>query len=120
MTYSDKVKGSKGLLKAIKALKDNESVKVTYGKGWKGEPNVYWIKAYESSSSGEMSYSIWSSFSGMNIHSLGPTTAKAYTYDMMSQRTNYNFPLYEMKMVVEIDDPLKQLEGYIGTEAGTV
>jgi len=39
---------------------------------------------------------------------------------MMSQRTNYVFPLYEMKMVVEIDDPLKQLEGYIGTEKGTV
>ena len=42
------------------------------------------IKAVER---GEMSYSIWSTFSGMNISSLGPTTAKAYTFDMMSQKT---------------------------------
>jgi len=46
-----------------------------------------------------MSYSIWNNYSGMNISSLGPTTAKAYTYDMMSQRTNYSFPLYEMTIV---------------------
>ena len=45
-----------------------------------------------------MSYSIWSSFSGMNIDSIGKTTMKAYTYDMMSQRTNYNFPLYEIEI----------------------
>jgi len=32
---------------------------------------------------------------------LGPTTVKCYTYDMMSQRTNYSFPLYEMLMVEE-------------------
>ena len=119
MVYSDKVKASKELLQAIKALKDDETIKVSYGTGWKGQPNIYSIKAY-ASSDGTMSYAIWNSYSGMNIDSLGPTTAKAYTYDMMSQRTNYVFPLYEMKMVVEIDDPLKQLEGYVGTEAGTV
>jgi hypothetical protein len=48
-----------------------------------------------------MSYSIWSSFSGMNIDSLGPTMAKAYTFDMMSQKTSYNFPLYQMEIVSE-------------------
>ena len=48
-----------------------------------------------------MSYSIWSTFSGMNIDSLGRTTIKAYTYDMMSQRTSYTFPLYEMEIVKE-------------------
>ena len=119
MVYSDKVKQSKTVLEAIKALKDEQKLKVTYGKGYKGEPNVYTVHAYKSRK-GEMSYSIWSSFSGMNVGSLGPTTAKAYTFDMMSQKTTYTFPLYEMSLVVEIDDPLKQLEGYIGTEAGTV
>ena len=119
MTYSEKKQASKSVLDAIKALKDEQSLDVIYGKGFKGEPNVYSIKAY-ASKKGEMSYSIWSSFSGMNISSLGPTTAKAYTYDMMSQRTNYTFPLYEMKLAVVLDDPLKQLPGYIGTEAGTV
>ena len=48
---------------------------------------------------GKSSYSIWNSFSGMNVDSLGPTMVKCYTYDMMSQRTNYSFPLYEMIMV---------------------
>ena len=119
MTYQEKKQASKKVLDAIKALKDEEKLKVSYGKGYKGEPNVYTIHAYKSSK-GEMSYSIWSSFSGMNIGSLGPTTAKAYTFDMMSQKTTYTFPLYEMSLVVEIDDPLKQLEGYIGTEAGIV
>jgi len=119
MTYSDKVKKSKKVLEAIKALKDNEVLEVTYGKGYKGEPNVYSIKAY-SGYKGEMSYSIWNNWTGMNIDSLTNTQAKAYTYDMMSQRTTYNFPLYEMEMGLSIpeDNPLEKLPGYIGTEKG--
>ena len=117
MTYSEKKKASKNILEAIYGLKGREEIKVQYGTGYKGKPNYYWIKGYESKR-GEMSYSIWSGYSGMNIDSLGPTTAKAYTYDMMSQRTSYSFPLYEMSVVVEIEDPLKQLEGYMGTEKG--
>jgi len=117
MTYSDKVKKSKKVLEAIKALKDNEVLEVTYGKGYKGKPNVYTVKAY-SDAKGEMSYAIWNNWNGMNISSLGPTMAKAYTYDMMSQRTNYNFPLYEMEIGLSIpeDNPLEKLEGYMGTE----
>jgi|SaaInlStandDraft_1057018.scaffolds.fasta_scaffold03114_17 hypothetical protein len=97
MVYSDKVKASRVMLDIIKSMKDEERIKVTYGIGFKGEPNVYTIHAY-ASKEGEMSYSIWNSFSGMNVASLGPTTIKCYTYDMMSQRTNYSFPLYEMLM----------------------
>jgi hypothetical protein len=55
----------------------------------------------------------------MNIDSLGPTTAKAYSYDMMSQRTNYVFPLYEMTIVDEDNNPLESLPGFMGTEKGT-
>jgi hypothetical protein len=101
MTYSEKKQASKNVLEAIYGLKNNETIKVIYGTGYKGEPNVYYIKAYWSKYSKEFSYSIWSSFSGMNIDSLGPTMAKAYTYDMMSQRTTYNFPLYKMEIVKE-------------------
>lgn len=127
MTYSDKVKASKELLTAIQGLKDGESIKVTYGHDRYGtakdiyevNKNIYEIKAYKGVSD-NMSYSIWSSFSGMNIDSLGPTTAKAYTYDMMSQRTSYNFPLYEMSIVVEDNNPLEKLPGFVGTEAGTL
>lgn len=120
MTYQEKKQASKKVLDAIKALKDNEVLEVAYGKGYKGKPNVYTIRAYSSKSAG-MSYSIWSTFSGMNISSLGPTTAKAYTFDMMSQKTTYTFPLYEMEIGLNTpkeDNPLEKLEGYIGTEKG--
>ena len=36
---------------------------------------------------------------GMNIDKIGRTTMKGYTYDMMSQRTTYSFPLYKFKLV---------------------
>ena len=101
MPYSEKKQASKNVLEAIYGLKDNETLKVIYGTGYKGKPNIYYIKAYWSKRSKDYSYSIWSSFSGMNIDSLGPTMAKAYTYDMMSQRTTYNFPLYKMEIVKE-------------------
>ena len=115
MTYSEKKSASKKVLKAIKAMKDEERLKVTYGVGFKGEPNVYTVHAY-SSKKGEMYYSIWSTFSGMNVESIGPTTVKTYTFDMMSQKTTYTFPLYEMALVE--DNPLEKLPGYIGTEKG--
>ena len=98
MVYSDKVKASSAFLKIIKSMNDEETIKFTYGKGWKGEPAEYKINCYIDEK-GVASYSIWNSFSGMNVDSLGPTMVKCYTYDMMSQRTNYNFPLYEMIMV---------------------
>lgn len=101
MTYSEKKQASKKVLEAIKALKDNETLKVTYGIGYKGVPNEYTIRAYSSTSrnGGDMSYSIWSTFSGMNIDALTSTQAKAYTFDMMSQKTTYNFPLYKIELV---------------------
>ena len=101
MKYSDKVKSSKVMLDIIKSMNDEESISFTYGKGYKGEPNVYKIKCYQDTVNGKKSYSIWTNFSGMNVDSLGPTMVKCYTYDMMSQRTNYSFPLYEMLMVNE-------------------
>lgn len=98
MTYSDKVKQSKKVLEAIKSLKDEGKLKVTYGVGYKGVPNEYTIRAY-SGRKGNMSYSIWSSFSGMNIDTIGKTTMKAYTFDMMSQKTTYAFPLYKINII---------------------
>lgn len=98
MTYSDKVNKSKSVLEAIYGLKDEEKLKVTYGVGYKGKPNEYTIHCY-SGSKGDMSYSIWSSFSGMNIETIGKTTMKAYTFDMMSQKTTYAFPLYKLNVI---------------------
>ena len=98
MTYSDKVKQSKNILNTIQSLKDGEKLKVTYGVGFKGEPNIYTIHAYMGSK-GEMSYSIWNSFSGMNVESIGYYLMSTYTFDMMSQKTTYTFPLYELNII---------------------
>ena len=105
MTYSDKVKASKDLLEAIKALGNDESIKVIYGTDYEGKPKQYKIKCSIYKHSGP-TYSIhkddfWA-IDGMNIDSLTNTQAKAYTYDMMSQRTTYNFPLYAMEIVEEV------------------
>ena len=97
MKYSEKIKASNKVIKAIKSLKDEEELTIHYGKTYKGEPTQYRIHAY-GSKSGKMSYSIWNAFSGMNVESIGKTIMKTYTYDMMSQRTNYNFPLYEIEI----------------------
>jgi hypothetical protein len=85
-------------LNAIQSLQDGESIEVSYGKNRKGEPETYSIKAYKSYND-EMSYSIWNSFQGMNIEKIGKTTMKAYTYDMMSQKTTWTFPLYELNII---------------------
>ena len=104
MTYSDKVKQSKNVLEAIKALGNEESIKVIYGKDYNGQPQRYKIRCNIWKSSGP-SYSIYKDdvwgINGMNIDSLTNTQAKAYTYDMMGQRTTYNFPLYAMEIVTE-------------------
>ena len=102
MTYSDKVKQSKNVLNAIQSLKDGESIVVSYGTDREGRPNYYKINAYNGFR-GEMSYSIYKdsnlSLDGMNIDKIGKTTMRVYTYDMMSQKTTYSFPLYSMHVI---------------------
>ena len=98
MKYLDKVKASKEVIEAITSLPKDGELKVIFGKDRSGQPKEYKIRAYEAYSS-EMSYSIWSGIDGMNIESIGRTTMKGYSYDMMSQRTNYTFPLYEFKLI---------------------
>ena len=98
MTYSDKVKQSKNVLNAIQSLKDDEHIIVSYGTDREGKPNYYKVKAYKGYRD-EMQYSIWNTFAGMNIDKIGPTTMKAYTYDMMSQRTNWTFNLYDINLI---------------------
>ena len=98
MKYLDKVKASKEVIEAITSLPKDGELKVTFGKDRSGQPKEYKIRAYEAYSN-KMSYSIWSGIDGMNIESIGRTTMKGYSYDMMSQRTNYTFPLYEFKLI---------------------
>ena len=104
MTYSEKVKESKKVLEAIKGLKDKEYIRVAYGVDREGVPNYYKIRCTIYKHSGPTysihKDSIWS-VDGMNIDSFTKTQAKAYTYDMMSQRTTYNFPLYSLYILPE-------------------
>ena len=91
MTYTDKVKKSEVIKKAILSLNNEEGLDVRY-RGQKYTIQCYIYK------NGDVRYSIWNNVNGMNIESLGRTIAKAYTYDMMSQRTTYNFPLYNIEL----------------------
>ena len=84
------------LLQFIRAF---SNFQVEYGKDYSDKPNTYKIKAYKSDYDNKMSYSIWDSFRGMNIGTLGKTTMRGYTYDMMSQKTTYVFPLYDIKVI---------------------
>jgi len=100
MIYSEKVKKSKKVFKAIKNLKDKEELIVTYGKDREGNPKEYKISANQWTKN--MSYSIYENKvfgSGMNVDKITNTQLKCYTYDMMANQTTYNFPLYLINIV---------------------
>ena len=101
MTYKEQIKKSKRVLGLINELKDQEVLEFSYGKGFKGEPNVYTLKCWIHKD-GEVSYSVWNNYSGMNVSSMSKTRVHCYTYDMMSQRTNYSFELWDMKVGVTV------------------
>ena len=102
MTYSAKVNASKTIVNAINALKDKEYIVVSYGTDYDGKAQQYRITCsiYRDN---KPSYSIsrndvWA-LDSMNIAGFTNTMAKAYTFDMMRQRTTYSFPLFEMTIV---------------------
>lgn len=101
MTYSNKVKASQTIINAINALGDNEHIVVTYGTDYNNEPQRFRIKCsiFKSGPSYSIRKDDVFAFDGMNISEISKTTAKAYTYDMMNQRTTYTFPLYEMELI---------------------
>ena len=101
MTYSAKVNASKTIVNAINGLRDKEYIVVSYGTDYDGKPMEYRIvcSIYKSGTSYSINRNdVWA-LDGMNIAEFTNTMAKAYTYDMMRQRTTYNFPLYEMTLV---------------------
>ena len=103
MTYSDKVKASKDLLTAIQSLNDKEYIIVEYGTDYKGEPMRFKVDAMVYGEAKKATYRIYKdelfATTGMNIEKFSGTTMYAYSYDLMSQKTTYNFPLYSMKIV---------------------
>ena len=92
LKYSEKVKKAAPILNAIKALKADESLKISYaGKEFK----VSAYKAYND----EMSYSVWNGINGMNVSKVGRTSLSLYTFDMMSQKTTYTLSLIEAAII---------------------
>ena len=94
MTYQNKVKRASKIYNAIKSLSADQTINIVY----KGD--TYRITARKGYRAG-MSYSVWRSFSGMNVDRLGKTSMTLYTYDMMSQKTTYRLSLLDCKLVPE-------------------
>jgi hypothetical protein len=102
MNYQEKVENSKKLLDKINSLKDKEAILVEFGVDrFSKKPREFRIRAYKNFKGEGVHYSIWEEkgLGGMNISKVGKTTMKGYTYDMMSQKTTFTFPLYEMNIV---------------------
>ena len=101
MTYSNKVKASQTIINAINALGDNEHIVVSYGTDYNGEPRQFRIRCsiFKSGPSYSITKNDVFTIDGMNIAEFTNTMAKAYTYDLMGQKTTYNFPLYDMELV---------------------
>ena len=101
MNYQEKVKKSKKIIKEINSLSPGEQFEVTYGVNRDGDPRVFTIRAYNGFKD-EIDYTIreGNSFLGgsMNIEKILKTYMKGYTYDMMANKTTYNFPLYMFKL----------------------
>ena len=102
MKYSSKLKKSKLILDKLNSLRDKEELTIQYGKDrYSDGPREFKIKKYKNFRGDGFHYSIWESkgLGGMNIDKIGRTTMKGYTFDMMSQKTTYTFPLYKMSIV---------------------
>jgi len=94
--YAAKVKKCSSLVNTIKDLKEDESIDLMYGD------KKLQIRAYKNSidrEDREMSYSIWSTYNGMNISKIGNTTISAYTFDMMSQKTTFTFDIEKIEVI---------------------
>lgn len=103
LSYVEKVKAAKKNLEVLKSMKPGDRLKVTFDSitKWNREKLQEFSISCWSYSDEDISYSIYKGDSvteGMNFQP-SRTTLKAYTYDMMSQKTTYNFPLYQMNIV---------------------
>ena len=89
MKYSQKVKECKVFVDMMSRLTEEHVMEFTYaGKTFK-------LRAYEGYK-GEMSYSVWNGYQGMNVSKVGRTSLSLYTYDMMSQKTTYTLDILKV------------------------
>ena len=101
MNYQQKVKQSKRILKEIKSLEPGDEFEVTYGVDRDDIPRVFTIRAYNGFKD-EIDYTIREGRGylggSMNVDKITGTQMRCYTFDMMKNKTTYNFPLWIMKI----------------------
>ncbi len=98
MTYQEKVKASKEIIKRIEGLKENESFTFKY------RGIVYILDCFSiTEATGRRSYSVTKIGSygsnGMNVEKINPTSLSLYTFDMMEQKSTYKMDLSEIEGV---------------------
>lgn len=100
MKYIDKVRQSDKIYSLVKSLEYGDRLTVIYGADKFGTVRKFEIENYNSINKDRASYSIKEADTllgaSMNIEHVTKTQLKAYTFDMMKQKTTYNFPIYKM------------------------
>ena len=104
MTYSEKVKASKEVIKTMEGLPESGTFTFKY------KDETFQLRCYSVYDDGRKSYSInkVGGYESMNVHirfgsKIGPTTLELYTYDMMKQRSTYKMPMYLMEVLTPIE-----------------
>jgi len=100
MKYIDKIRKSDKIYSLVKSLEYGDKLTVIYGADKYGTVRKFDIENYNSVNKDRPSYSIKESGTllgaSMNIEHVTKTQLKAYSFDMMKQKTTYNFPIYKM------------------------
>lgn len=100
MKYLQKVKQSEKIYSLVNSLEYGDRLTIEYGVDRDGNVRKFEIVNYNSINKNRPSYSIKEADtlfgSSMNIETVTKTQLKAYTFDMMKQKTTYNFPIYKM------------------------
>lgn len=89
MKYTAKVKKCKPFFEMMSRLDEDMRMEFHYSG------QTYTLRAYKGYK-GEMSYSVWDGYSGMNVNKVGRTSLSLYTFDMMKQKTTYTLDVLEV------------------------
>ena len=117
MTYQEKIKASKEVYKAMKAMEGDDKLYIQYGTdkqystmeiqdgrkkhSYTWRPNYYEIRCSTYGTS--KTYAIYEKDNilsrGMNVDALTKTTMTLYSYDLFNNKTTYRLPLYLTKLI---------------------
>ena len=119
MKYIDKVRQSDKIYSLVNSLEYGDKLTVTYGTDRYGKVRKFEIVNYNSVNKDRPSYSIKVADTilgnSMNIEHVTKTQLKAYTFDMMKNKTTYNFPIYKLDFF-KVERKLKGEEYFIPEE----